>query len=99
MCNRVLAGSAVAAFLILLTWTVVVQPPGNVLWAIPEFIGKWLLLWTAAALLVGVQLEAAIEVRRGVAATPRAERAAVSGQEPGEGSPDRGMKVVDPDSA
>jgi hypothetical protein len=63
MCDQALAVSAAAAFLILLTWTVVVQPPANVFWAIPESIGKWLLLWTAVALLVGVHLEAAIEVR------------------------------------
>jgi hypothetical protein len=60
VCNRILAFSAVVALLIVLNYTLFVNPPGNLLQGVLAVVGKTALLWPVIALVLGVLAEALI---------------------------------------
>lgn len=62
-CNVVLASSAVMALVVIVLLATVFPPPGG-MGSIVGMLGKWLLLWTVLALLLGLVMEGVYELTR-----------------------------------
>jgi hypothetical protein len=78
VCNRVLAGTAIATLAMTIFLVLFIQQasgPGAIL----QILGKWLLLWAACPVVVGIAAEVALGVagrigKRGAAGAPLTEQ-------------------------